>query len=262
MLTNYFNRLLLLSLTLCMLVLTGCLDRSLTFQIRFTELNGLQQGNRVLFQNNHIGEVVKVNYTDTGDYLVTVTILPDFTNATTKDSTFHIGIDSDAPPARAVFVEQAKPGGDLLKKGAIVSGTQKAGYFDDLIKDLTEKAETAETEFRKSLKDWEESLSTQSQELNQSLNKTLEELSRQFGSIKDEVQNVPNREEVKELEKNIQEFVEDFNNAQKDVQDKLKNEVIPQLKMELEKLREQLKREGREGELEKIDEEMNEGIAI
>lgn len=242
--------------------LSGCLDSSLTFQIRFADLNGLQKGNRVVFEANHIGEVVQVNYTEKGDYLITVKIMPDFANATTGDSTFYIATDPAAAPAKAVIVEQSKPGGTIIQQGAVIAGTQKAGYLDELIRDLKEKAGTAETEFRKSFKEWEESFSSQSSELSKSLSETLEELSRQFEAIRDEVQNVPNREEVKELEKNIQEFVEDFNNAQRDVQEKLKNEIIPQLKLELEKLREQLKKEGREKELEKIDEEINGVIMI
>lgn len=262
MFTKYFTRVLALAAALCLPLLTGCLDNSLTFQIRFADLNSLKQGNRVLFENNHIGEVVKVNYTEKGDYLVAVTILPDFTNAATEDSTFYIGTDPDAAPAKAVIVEQSKPGGTIIKKGAIVSGTQKTGYFDDLIRDLKAKAGTAESEFRKTLEELEKSLENQSEELNQSLTDTINQLARQFESIKDEVQNIPNREEVKELEKNIQKFVEDFNNAQKDVQDKLRNEIIPQLQQELDKLREQLKKEGREDELDKIDEEMNEVIMI
>lgn len=257
MFTQYLTRVLTVSLALCLFIAAGCLDNALTFQIRFTSLNGLEQGNRVLFQGNHIGEVVKVNYTDKGDYLVTVTILPDFTNATTQHSSFYIGPDSATPPAKAVFVEQTQAGGTIIPKGAIISGTQKTGYFDDLIKEFREKAGSAETELRSTLQELEEYFSQHSEEFNQSLNETLEQLSQQFEIFRDELQNVPNREEVKELEKNIQEFVEEFNNAQKEVQDKLRNEVIPQLKMELEKLREQLKREGREEELEQIDEEIN-----
>jgi hypothetical protein len=67
---------------------------------------------------------------------------------------------------------------------------------------------------------------------------------------------------VKQLEESFKRFAEEFKSAQENVRNFIQNEVIPQFREELNWLREQLKKEGREKELEKIYEQINEVIMV
>ena len=75
------------------LLLGGCFQRSLTFQVRFPDVAGLKIEDPVYFEKNDIGKVNNITYTTQGDYLVTIVLIPGFKNAATEDSRFFVGND-------------------------------------------------------------------------------------------------------------------------------------------------------------------------
>lgn len=241
-----------------LLLLWGCSENPLTFQVRFPAVSGLNQNDLVYFDNNKIGQVKKVFYTKQGDYLVEVEIEPAFKNTVTENSRFYIGRSPADELKMAVIVEQERPGGVVLKNGTVVQGSARAGYLAEILSGLQKKAEAAQDELNNTLQEFKKSLGTTSENLNRQLEATLDDLSVQFKSFADELGKVPDSQEVKQLEESIKQFVDEFQKAQKDVQDHLRNEIIPQFQMELERLRKQLKNEGREEELEKIDKQVKE----
>lgn len=240
------------------LLVWGCSENPLTFQVRFPAVSGLKQNDLVYFDKNEIGQVKKVFYTKQGDYLIEVEIAPGFKNTATENSRFYIEHSPAKELNMAVIVEQERPGGVVLENGTVVLGSVRNGYFAEILSDLQKKAGAAQNELNKALEELKKSLDTTSEKLDRQLEAVLDDLSVQFNSFADELGKVPDSQEVKRLEESFKQFADEFQKAQKDVQDHLRNEIIPQFRMELERLRKQLKKEGREEELEKIDKQVKE----
>ena len=236
----------------------GCSENSLTFQVRFSEVSGLKKNDQVYFGRNEIGQVKKVTYTDQGDYLVEVRIAPEFKNAATESSRFYIEHAPSSEPVMAVIVEQKRPGGVILKNGAIVQGSARTGYLDKIFEDLQKSAGKVEKDLNKALEDLKKSLGATSERLDRNLETAIDELSLRLDAFKDELGKVPDSQEVRQLEESFRQFADEFLKAQKDVQDHIRNEILPRFRVELEHLREQLKKQGREQELEKIDKQAKE----
>ncbi|NOR24601.1 MAG: hypothetical protein GQ542_09440 [Desulforhopalus sp.] len=222
------------------LLVWGCSENPLTFQVRFPAVSGLKQNDLVYFDKNEIGQVKKVFYTKQGDYLIELEIAPGFKNTATENSRFYIEHSPAKALNMAVIVEQELPGGVVLENGTVVQGSARSGYFADILSDLQKKAGAAQNELNKTLKELKRSLDTTSEELEA----TLDDLSVQFNSFADELGKVPDSQEVKRLEESIKQFADEFQKAQKDVQEHLRNEIIPKFHMELERLHKQLKKEG------------------
>jgi ABC-type transporter Mla subunit MlaD len=236
------------------LLFFGCSDNSLTFLLRFPEVSGLKQNDQVYFGQNDIGEVNKVTYTTAGDYLVEVKIAPDFRNAATVDSKFYIE-PFGTQQVMAVIVEQGRPGGAILNNGATIAGSKRAGYLDTIFKSIKEKADEATIELTRNLEELQKSLEESSTKLDSSLGAATDDLAKQFNSFRNDIENLPDSQEVKQLEESIKKFTEEFQKAQKNVQDHIREKILPQLQQELEILRKQLDEAGRKQEMQEIDNE-------
>lgn len=236
-----------------LLLFWGCTESSLTLQVRYVDVLGLQQDDSVYFKQNEIGKVQKVTYTQQGDYLVAITIAPEFKNAATVDSQFFIDADPRNRQRKAITIVQERPGGKALERSVIIQGSVKAGFLDEMLSGIKRNATAAEKEMRAAMQQLDKSLKTTAQKLDSEMAAVLDDLSRQLQTFSQEVEKVPDSQEVKQLEMSIQQFADEFNKAQKNVRDTIQHEVIPQLRRELDQLREQLHQEGREKEIEVID---------
>ena len=236
----------------------GCSENSLNFQVRFSQVSGLKKDDRVYLGRNEIGQVKKVTYTDQGDYLVEVQIAPEFKNAATESSRFYIGYAPSREPVMAVIVEQERPGGVILKNGTIVQGSARAGYLDKIFEDLQKSVGKVERDLNKALEDLKKSLGATSERLDRNLEMAIDELSLRLDAFKDELGKVPDSQEVRQLEESFRRFADEFLRAQKEVQDHIRTEILPRFRLELEHLREQLKKQGRDKEMEKIDRQAKE----
>ncbi|NQU03554.1 MAG: hypothetical protein HQ589_05340 [Syntrophaceae bacterium] len=50
------------------LVVWGCSNNTLDFKMRFAQTEGLEPGDRIMFEKNHIGKVDGVSYSGDGNY--------------------------------------------------------------------------------------------------------------------------------------------------------------------------------------------------
>lgn len=241
-----------------LLLLWGCWESSRNIQVRYADVAGLRQDDPVYFAGNSIGKVEKVSYTQQGDYLVDMSIAPEFKNAATVDSRFFIDIDPQDRQGKAVTILQERPGGEVLQKGAIVQGSVRTGFLDGMVSGIKRNATVIESELRRAMQQLEKSLKSTSLKLDKELAGALDELSRQLQTFGDEVNTVPDRQEVRQLEESIRQFAAEFFKAQKTVRDRIRDEVLPQLNRQLDQLREQLREKGREGEIEAIDNQVKE----
>ncbi|MFH0781430.1 MAG: MlaD family protein [Pseudomonadota bacterium] len=232
------------------------MDTSVIFQVRFSEVSGLKQDAPVYFEKSEVGKVEKVTYTKEGDYLVEISIAPDFKNAATEDSKFFIENDPQKQQCKAVTIIQERPGGKVLKKNAVVLGSVKPGFLDEMLNGFKQSATVARFGIQDAVQQVEESLRTSSQKLDKEMAGALDDLSRQLQAFGTEVKKVPNKQEIQQFKETMHQFVDEFDRAQKDVRNHIRDELIPQLQKDLDRLRELLHNEDRDKEIDDIDKQV------
>ena len=245
----------LLFLVAC-LALYGCWDTTLNLKIRFDKVDGLKAGDRLIFDGNHVGNVDKIVYASEGDYVVDVSIRPEFANTATEFSEFYVVADPENKANKAIEIKLKQKGGKPLENGAVVKGSVKATFLDKIMGTVGEKAESLQTGIKETVdqlkKDWGEG----SDELVRDLEKTIDDLATEFDKFAEGMNKLPESEDFKKLEKSLEEMADELEKSAKSVQDKIKKDLLPELERELENLRKRLEKQGREKEMRPLDEEL------
>jgi len=211
----------ILILVILFLVFWGCEEGVLNFKIKYDQVQGLETGDTVIFEKNHIGEVIRIFYTKDGYYLVDVAIRKAFANAATEDTRFFIAEDPENKERKAIEIIQARKGGLPLKNGATVEGSCRASAVFS--------------------------------QMEQSLEKRVEDMGKAFDHLFEELQGVPESEEFKKLERELERLAEEMKGSGESIREKIEQEWLPSLKQEIEKLRERLQKLGREQEVKNLE---------
>lgn len=211
-------------LLLVALVFLGCKETDLNLKVRYDHIQGLNEGDRVIFEQNHIGQVEGIFYSQEGYYLVDVVIRKDFASAATNNSKFFITRDPEKEGKKAVEIIQSPRGGTLLTDGATVIGTAKAA--------------------------------PRSNQLWGDFGKTIDDLKKQLEEFADDLRKIPESEEFKKLEKELERLLEEMKKSGDKAREKIEKEVLPRIKREMEKLKERLRRLGREEEVKPLEVKM------
>jgi len=213
---------LILSAAIAALFFAGCNLTSHSFKIRFNDIQGLRKDDRVFFDNTAIGEVTDIKYTDTGSYLVDVTIGDQFSSLPKDSSTFYIDSDPQAASRRAIKIIQIKEGGNIVKKDAVVDGQPK--YFA-IYGQIAAK-------FRKNIQDLDSGLT----------------------DFFNDLKNLSESEQIKRIEKQLDEILAEIGNLSQEMKHKLETEVLPRIKEHIEDLKRRLKKNGSRDKLEPVEE--------
>ena len=211
----------ILMLLIVAFVFLGCKETGLNLKVRYDQIQGLNEGDRVFFEQNHIGQVAGIFYSEEGVYVVDVVIRKDFANAATDHSKFLITWDPEKEGKKAIEIFQSPRGGTLLKDGATVIGTTKA--------------------------------SPRSNQLWGDFGKTLDDLKKQLEEFADDLRKIPESEEFKKLEMELEHLLEEMKKSGDAAREKIEKEILPRIKQEMEKLKERLRRLGREEEVKPLE---------
>ncbi len=210
---------------LIVLMLAGCAVRDLSLKIRYNQIYGLDEADRVLFEDNQIGEVTRVFYSKDGHYIADLKIKANFTNAVTENSRFLIIDDPQREGKKAIEVIQIRKGGKPLEDGLLVEGSTRASVL------FGEMWQQFETE--------------------------LDKLREYFQEFLKDLESLPESAQVKELEKELKELAKEMQRAGKETREKIQKEILPLIKKELERLKKKLKMDGREKEVEPLEEQLD-----
>lgn len=205
-------------------VFVGCKDTGLNLKVRYDQIQGLNEGDRVIFEQNPVGQVAGIFYSEEGYYLVDVVIRKDFANAATDHSKFLITWDPEKEGKRAIKITQSPRGGTLLTDGATVIGTARA--------------------------------SPRSGQLWSNFGETLDDLKKQLEEFGDDLRKIPESEEFKKLEKELERLLEEMKKSGDAAREKIEKEILPRIKREMEKLKERLRRLDREEEVKPLEVQM------
>jgi paraquat-inducible protein B len=165
-------------LTITALVLIGCIGITHNFMIRFDDIQGLRENDRVFFDKTAIGEVTGIEYTDTGNYLVSVAVEDQFSSLTKDSSTFYIDSNPETEDRKAIRIIQIKDGGNIIEKNTIVEGKSKYsaiyGQIANKFRKNVHVLESEINEFFKGLQNLSES--EQIKQIERQLDKILAEI--------------------------------------------------------------------------------------
>ncbi|MDY7031922.1 MAG: hypothetical protein SVY10_08430 [Thermodesulfobacteriota bacterium] len=207
-----------------LILFIGCEESTLNIKVRYDQIHGLKENDRVIFEKNHIGSVTSISYTSGGYYTVGLAIKEDFSNAATENSQFFITRDFRNTERKAIEIVQSPKGGVPLEEGIIVGGSHgQSTFFSEIGKDLE---------------------------------KGLDDLKKHFETFFKELKKIPESDEVKKLEKELEHLAEEMKRSGESVRKKIEKDVLPKLRQEIEKLRKRLHELGREDEIERLDHQM------
>jgi len=191
-------------------VFFGFKATGLNLTIRFSKIDGLKESDRVLFEQNHIGDVTRVFYTKDGNFFVDVMIKKPFINATTQHSKFFITADPQHEGRKAIEILQLKDKGEALKDGTTIDGSSEYSALLGLIMD--------------------------------DLGEKLEDLKKQFEKFPDKMKKIPESDEYKKLKKELERLSKVIKRVEEAAREKIQKEILPRLKQEMENLKERLRK--------------------
>jgi ABC-type transporter Mla subunit MlaD len=196
-------------LVVCLAFL-ACKEEGTRLKIKYAQIQGLEKGNRVLFEKSRIGRVAGVSYEKGGYYLVGVVIANESASALTEHSRFFIIADKGNTGKMAIEMILDRKGGAVLIDGATVEGSTKQSAFID---QMLGEFETG-----------------------------LEDLKKKFDKFTDDLGKIPESKEFERLEKELKKITEELKRSGREAAEKIQKEVLPRLEKELEKLKEKLRK--------------------
>ena len=206
------------------LVLFGCVGTTYNFKIRFNDIQGLRENDRVFFDKTPIGVVTDVEYTDTGNYLVSVAVDDQYSSLPKDSSTFYIDSNPETEGETAVRIIQIKDGGNLIEKNTVVQGQSKySAIYGQIANNFRKNIHAMESEineFIKGLQDFSES------------------------------------EQIKQIERQLDKILAEIENLSAEMKHKLETDILPRIKQHIEELRRRLKQIGKEEELKYVDQKI------
>jgi len=207
-------------------VILGCYNRDLNLKIRFAQTEGLKADDRIIFEKNHIGTVDAISYAEEGDYIVDVDIDKGFTKAVTGHSRFFIINDPSEKGRKAIEMIKVAAGGVPLERGTVIKGSTR---FSLLLGQMEED-----------------------------FGRAMSELSRNINKLSDEINQIPESREIKKFEHYLNQLKEKMKKSGSAFREKIQKELLPRLQKEIEKLKERLRKFGREKEVEPLEVKMDE----
>ena len=206
------------------LVLLGCVGTTYNFKIRFNDIQGLRENDRVFFDKTPIGVVTDVEYTDTGNYLVSVAVDDQYSSFPKDSSTFYIDSNPETEGETAVRIIQIKDGGNLIEKNTVVEGQSKySAIYGQIANNFRKNIHAMESEineFIKGLQDFSES------------------------------------EQIKQIERQLDKILAEIENLSAEMKHKLETDILPRIKQHIEELRRRLKQIGKEEKLKYVDQKI------
>ncbi len=195
-----------LTTLLTLLLLAGC--GNFVLKLSFPDIQGLKKEAPLFFDQNKVGRVTHIAYTDTGDFLVTVEIDKAFQSAFTEHSRFEIIPSPLEEHEKAILMTLVQKGGQKLEKGTTVKAISPSPL--------------------------------------QGLTPFFDKFKTGMDNMINSMKSIPESEQYRQLEDKIDELSEKMKTSGKALRESIKNDIIPKLKKEIEDLGKRLKKKGME----------------
>ncbi len=229
----------------------ACSMGQLKLTVQFNAIEGLKVDDPVVFEQNRIGSVRKIRYTAQGNYLVGIVVEPEFKNALTVDSVIYIDSDPVTSSGKAVIVELPTAGGAPLVDNALVVGSEKPRYWQQMFDTLREEAGELEEGLRRKLDELKEGYGDKSAEIDRELEAAIADIARQLKALEQAIRKAPDSEEAKELQRLMEQLVAELERVQAEVQEQVYTELLPRLSQAVAELQRHLEELGRRQEVDR-----------
>ena len=206
------------------LFLIGCIGTTHNFKIRFNDIQGLRENDRVFFDKTAIGEVTGIEYTDTGNYLVSVAVEDQFSSLPKASNTFYIDSNPETEGQKAVRIIQIKDGGNIIEKNTIVEGQSKyVAIYGQIANKFRKNIHVMESEINEFFKG---------------------------------LQYLSESEQIKQIERQLDKILAEIENLSMEMKHKLETEILPRIREQIEELRRRLEEIGKENKLKYVDQKI------
>ncbi len=196
-------------------LLSGC--NGLDVGVVFDDVNGLKKNDPVVLENEKVGTVTDIQYTDRGDFLVSVRIKEAFSDRITENAAFYISAAGHTgADEKHLAIAMAESGGNPLKEGAVVKG--RSGSPSEPL-DLVFLFEA----FERSLK-----------------------------ALAEDLEDIPETEQFKRLEKAVARLAQKMKTAGSEAREKIVKEIVPRLREKIEQFEKELEKEGKKEKKEQV----------
>jgi hypothetical protein len=184
----------------------------------------LRKDDKVFFDQTAIGVVTNVEYTDTGNYLVKVTVEDQYSSLPKDSSTFYIDSNPGAEGQKAVRIIQIEDDGNKIEKNAIIEGqTKYAAIYGQIANKFRKNVRVMESEINEFFKG---------------------------------IQNLTEDEQIIQLERQLDKILAEIENLSAQMKHKLETEILPRIKEQIEELRRRLEEIGKEEKLKYVDQKI------
>lgn len=193
----------------------GC-SQDLNFKIIFDDISGLKEGDRILWESSHIGDVKEISYNSDGNFELAVTIFPDFKDKATSATRFIIVADPGREGNKALMVVEIEKGGEPLENGTRVKGSTSWEIWEDQIKnkwnqfmeDLERLPEEAwYKKLQEEMEEFAKTLKRSGKEAREKLKKDIiPQLEKALEELKSRLKNQGREKEVEPLEEQMKEI--------------------------------------------------------
>jgi ABC-type transporter Mla subunit MlaD len=213
------QKILYFSLFAGLFFLHGCSD--VTLSVQFKQIDGLKQGDPVIFKSTPAGKVKAISYTADGDFLVSISVHKEFAHALTRDTRFYVGPSPPALGSKAIVLEQTTPGGERLEPGTVAQGSVKTRMIP--------AAQAMES-------------------LGQALEKTVSDMLENFGKIQES-------DPYKNFKQKLSELQTQLETSGKEMEERIRKDLLPMLEQKLNEIIRRLEQEGRQEEARELKKE-------
>jgi hypothetical protein len=195
-----------LPLLLLPFALAAC-GRPLHFAVHFSDPPPLLADDAVVFRQQSVGRVIRVEKDARGGLLARVEIAPEHGGAATVDSRFYADDDPDRPGHQRIEIEQDSAGGRPIPDGATVEGRRRLASLIPF------------------------------GEVLDSVRGGLQELGERLREFSDALRDAPDSPEARKLRQEWQRLQEELDQARRETDKALREKLIPDLEKELDELR-------------------------
>lgn len=218
---NHVSTLIIL---VCLAIFAGISAGYFHLTVRFDQIDGLVERDRVFFEKEAVGFVETITYTDKGQFQVNVAIDEKTGRLLTTRTRIIVTDDNEITGKKAITIIQIRKGGRPLTDGAIVDGSDRyTVYFEDMKYDLEEG---------------------------------LALLMKELDNFSKDLQSLPENQRFQALKEELKRIADLLKTTSEETKEMIHKEVLPLLQQEMEKLREYLRKDGREEEMAPLDKEM------
>jgi uncharacterized protein YukE len=214
---------LLFMITVSLLV-AGCFEQDLEFKIRYQTVDGLKKGASLIHDNQVIGTVNDVIYTDKGDFEVQVTVTEPHVGLATDSTLFFIANAPNGKDERIIRLVEDDILGTPLKAGQTVEGST--------------------------------ALSGIAKDFQNQIDSTLLSLSSSIDRIWSEWQEQTSEEHFARLENELDQLIEEAKTLGDKANSRLKNDIVPKIRQQIDMLKQHLDELGNDQSIDQIEQKM------